>query len=153
LDADAAGAIARIGDAEGRRIAGAIGAVQAAADGAEAASRRRIGMADGAGDAAVAVALAFGADPRIGHVDAAAGAPAPGLLLDVRGRARNAPHARVDLEDVGRLHAEAAVRDVAAPERAAVEGAEVVDWTVDGEIAVPGEERQTSEHRLPNAGI
>src|SRR6185312_16729227 len=61
--------------------------------------------------------------------------------------------ARVDLEDVGRLHADAAVRDEAAAQVAAVRRAEVVDGAVDAVVAEPREERQAGKDRLLDARL
>ena len=67
-----------------------------------------------------------------GDIDARAVGAALGLALHVHRDAwRRRCDARVDLEHVGGLHADAAVRDEAAAERAAVRRAEVVDRAVD----------------------
>ena len=143
--ADAGARSARVLGAERRRRADAVGAAGGAGLRAEAAAAPGVRVADAAVEAAVAVGRALGADPALGEVDAHAARRALGLALHVHGELRGAASAGVELEQIGGRHADAAVRDEAAAEGAAVRRTVVVDGAVDPVVARPAEEGQPGE--------
>src|SRR5204863_6840136 len=98
-----AGAL-RIGDAEGRRVAGPVRAAARAARAAEATAAVAVGSAEPAREVAVRIRGALGADPARVEFDPRAVLVALRFALQPHGDARHAADARVDLEHVRRLH-------------------------------------------------